>query len=286
MHSARGIPRRRAALTSPVPRRGLHGFAPMRVRTGLEVPWPERDLAEVRRFVVPSAGAVAGPGTSRRCTTRWRAENLRTRCMKAAARTVRFDCDGDAWPHRRGQALFHRLHHRGCVFSAGRESRSSRFPARAPAGVAPERPDDRGRASGSSSRWHSIGARFARRQSGFARVARWLGSVVCYVHVVPDRQVRLGGRGRGPGHPIGFGSRTPSRCLAALGVGVLRDAAVQTRVLVGDTTREIAKVAATERAGLVITTRRTPRDWFGPRRGSISYDVLSHVATPVLALPG
>ena len=50
--------------------------------------------------------------------------------------------------------------------------------------------------------------------------------------------------------------------------------------------REIAKVAATERAGLVITTLRTPRDWFGPRRGSISYDVLSEVATPVLALPG
>ena len=67
---------------------------------------------------------------------------------------------------------------------------------------------------------------------------------------------------------------------------MLRDAAVQTRVLIGDTTREIARVAAAERAGLVITTLRKPRDWFGPRRGSISYDVLTQVTTPVLGLPG
>jgi nucleotide-binding universal stress UspA family protein len=118
-----------------------------------------------------------------------------------------------------------------------------------------------------------------------ARVARWLGSVVLLVHVVPDVKSSWWSRERAGTSDRTRVERAQSR-LAALGVGVLRDAPVQTRVLVGDTTREIAKIVATERAGLVITTRRTPRDWFGPRRGSISYDVLSHVPTPVLALPG
>jgi nucleotide-binding universal stress UspA family protein len=118
-----------------------------------------------------------------------------------------------------------------------------------------------------------------------ARVARWLGSVVLLVHVVPDVMSSWWSRKEAGASDRLRIAHAQSR-LAALGVGVLRDAAVQTRVLVGDTTREIAKVTATERAGLVITTRRTPRDWFGPRRGSISYDVLSQVATPVLALPG
>ena len=116
-----------------------------------------------------------------------------------------------------------------------------------------------------------------------ARVARWLGSGVLLVHVIPEaRSFRWRRKRAGTSVQIGVAQAR----LAALGLGVLRDAAVQTRVLVGDITREIAKVAATERAGLVITTLRAPRDWFGRRRGSISYNVLSQVATPVLALPG
>jgi nucleotide-binding universal stress UspA family protein len=118
-----------------------------------------------------------------------------------------------------------------------------------------------------------------------ARVARWLGSGVLLVHVVPEvKSSRWLRKRAGVSDRIRI-AQAQSR-LAALGVGVLRDAAVQTRVLIGDTTREIARVAATDRAGLVITTLRKPRDWFGPRRGSISYDVLTQVTTPVLALPG
>jgi hypothetical protein len=45
---------------------------------------------------------------------------------------------------------------------------------------------------------------------------------------------------------------------------------VDARVLFGDARLEIAKVVATERAGLVITSLRAPGDWFAPRRGSIS----------------
>ena len=110
---------------------------------------------------------------------------------------------------------------------------------------------------------------------------------------------RRAARARGPGiqappwlpaegreRPTGARIAHAQSRLAALAAGLRRHAAVQTRVLFGDASREIAKVAATERAGLVITTLRTPRDWFGPRRGSMSYDVLSQVTTPVLALPG
>ena len=74
--------------------------------------------------------------------------------------------------------------------------------------------------------------------------------------------------------------------LETVAAGLRRQTEIETRVLFGEPTREIARLAATERAGLVIMTLRTPREWFGPRRGSISYEVLSQVAVPVLAIPG
>ena len=57
------------------------------------------------------------------------------------------------------------------------------------------------------------------------------------------------------------------------------------RVVCGGVADEIAALAATERAGLVITALRDRRGWFGARRGSISSHVLSHAFTPVLAVP-
>jgi nucleotide-binding universal stress UspA family protein len=117
-----------------------------------------------------------------------------------------------------------------------------------------------------------------------ARVARWLGSGVLLVHVLPEaKSSRWLQKRAGVSDRIRI-AQAQAR-LAALGVGVLRDAAVQTRVLIGETTREIARVAATERAGLVITTLRKSRDWSGPRRGSISYDVLTQVTTPCSPFP-
>lgn len=118
-----------------------------------------------------------------------------------------------------------------------------------------------------------------------AAVARWFGSVLLLVHVVPEfksapwlrKKIETSDRTRI--------AHAQSR-LEMLAARLRRHTEIETRVLFGDATREIARVAATERAGLVITTLRTPRDWFGPRRGSMSYDVLSQVTTPVLALPG
>ena len=116
-------------------------------------------------------------------------------------------------------------------------------------------------------------------------VARAFGSAVLLVHVVPAIKSPQWLRKR-----MGASERTriaqaQSR-LEAVAAGLRRHGELDTRVLFGDATRELAKLAATERAGLVIMTLRTPRDWFGPRRGSMSYEVLSQVTTPLLALPG
>ena len=48
---------------------------------------------------------------------------------------------------------------------------------------------------------------------------------------------------------------------------------------------EIAKIASSRQVGLVVMTRRRGQGLFGPRQGSISYQVLCTANTPVLALP-
>jgi nucleotide-binding universal stress UspA family protein len=73
-------------------------------------------------------------------------------------------------------------------------------------------------------------------------------------------------------------------------LGALRDrteAAVvtATRVVAGRPAAQIAAAAADRQVGLVIMTRRRGRGLFGPRQGSISYQVLCNAKTPVLALP-
>jgi nucleotide-binding universal stress UspA family protein len=116
-------------------------------------------------------------------------------------------------------------------------------------------------------------------------VARWFGSAVLLVHVVQELKAPPWLRKR-----IGASERTrlaqAQAGLDGLAAGLPRQAELETRVLLGEATRDIAMLATAERAGLVIMTLRTPREWFGPRRGSVSFEVLSHVTTPVLALPG
>jgi nucleotide-binding universal stress UspA family protein len=127
--------------------------------------------------------------------------------------------------------------------------------------------------------------RSKRDATAAAAVAGAFGSAVLLVHVVPEVKSPQWLRKR-----MGASERTriaqAQARLDALAAGLRRHGDVDTRVLFGDATRELATLAATERAGLVIMTLRTPRDWFGPRRGSMSYEVLSQVTTPLLALPG
>jgi nucleotide-binding universal stress UspA family protein len=57
------------------------------------------------------------------------------------------------------------------------------------------------------------------------------------------------------------------------------------RVETGKPADEIAKIASSRHVGLVVMTRRRGQGLFGPRQGSISYQVLCKANTPVLALP-
>ena len=56
-------------------------------------------------------------------------------------------------------------------------------------------------------------------------------------------------------------------------------------VAAGKPADEIAKLAASKSVGLVIMTRRPGKGLFGPKQGSISYQVLTRAKTAVLALP-
>lgn len=65
----------------------------------------------------------------------------------------------------------------------------------------------------------------------------------------------------------------------------LKDVTVSVRVETGRPADEIAKIASSTHASLVVMTRRQGEGLWGPRQGSISYQVLCKAHTPVLALP-
>ncbi|RPI50583.1 MAG: hypothetical protein EHM55_21015, partial [Acidobacteria bacterium] len=65
----------------------------------------------------------------------------------------------------------------------------------------------------------------------------------------------------------------------------LRWAVTGVRVETGKPADKIAAISALSNVGLVIMTRRKGQGLFGPRQGSISYQVLVKSETPVLALP-
>ena len=62
-------------------------------------------------------------------------------------------------------------------------------------------------------------------------------------------------------------------------------AVTECRVAAGKPAEQIAKLASAAAVGLIIMTRRSGQGFFGPRQGSISYEVLTRAKTAVLALP-
>ena len=62
-------------------------------------------------------------------------------------------------------------------------------------------------------------------------------------------------------------------------------AITECHVAAGKPANEIAKLASSTAVGLVIMTRRPGKGLFGPKQGSISYQVLTRAKTAVLALP-
>jgi nucleotide-binding universal stress UspA family protein len=117
-----------------------------------------------------------------------------------------------------------------------------------------------------------------------ARVARWFGSSLLLAHVV--RSVAAPAwlaKDLSANDRIAIGrAETQLETLAASGRRLIPTDA---RVVCGRPADEIAALVASERISLVMTALRDRRGWFGTRRGSVSYHVLSHAVAPVLAYP-
>ena len=73
--------------------------------------------------------------------------------------------------------------------------------------------------------------------------------------------------------------------LDKLAIAARRRVSTETRVIQGKIADEIAAFVSKSDAGLLVTGLADQTGWFGSRRGSISYHVLSHATVPVLAHP-
>jgi nucleotide-binding universal stress UspA family protein len=117
-----------------------------------------------------------------------------------------------------------------------------------------------------------------------ARVAQWLGSSLLLLHVISDIAAPAWLTGDLSAHERIRVAQAQQR-LERLAVRAQRRVSTEACVTCGRVADEIAALAAAEDTGLVIAALRDRRGWFGARRGSIAYHVLSHAVTPVLAYP-
>ncbi len=116
------------------------------------------------------------------------------------------------------------------------------------------------------------------------RLAEWFDASLLLVHVVAEvaapSWLRL--------HVSAEGRRRVARArrqLEALAAGVGRGIRIAARVVRGRVPDEIAAIAASEQAGLIVTALRDRARWFSPARGAVSYQILAKAAAPVLAYP-
>jgi nucleotide-binding universal stress UspA family protein len=117
-----------------------------------------------------------------------------------------------------------------------------------------------------------------------ARVAESFGCGLLLLHIVDEIDAPSWLHGALTGHERIRVARA-SQALEALEAAAGGRVGVESRVVCGHPADEIAAITALERSGLVITALRDRRGWFGARRGSVSYHVLSHAVAPVLACP-
>ncbi len=119
---------------------------------------------------------------------------------------------------------------------------------------------------------------------GAVRIAEWFGSSLLLVHAVDGIAAPSWLRADLSAHNR-IRVAAAKLQLDVLAAQCRKRVATDARIVCGRIADEIAAVAATQRAGLLITALRERRGWFGARRGSISYHVLSHAVVPVLACP-
>jgi len=117
-----------------------------------------------------------------------------------------------------------------------------------------------------------------------ARIAKWFGSSLFLLHVIeaPVAPSWLIGDAKGRQRKLLDEAEYQLNQLAATASD---DVHVESRVVCGRIAETIAGVAASERIELSTTALRDRRGWFGARRGSTSYEVLTHATAPVLAYP-
>jgi nucleotide-binding universal stress UspA family protein len=116
------------------------------------------------------------------------------------------------------------------------------------------------------------------------RIAKWFGSSLLLLHVIaaPVAPSWLGGNLKGRRRTLLGEAENQLEQLAA----IARDEVhVESRVVCGRIAEKIAAVAVSEQIELSTTALRDRRGWFGARRGSMSYHVLTHATAPVLAYP-
>jgi nucleotide-binding universal stress UspA family protein len=119
---------------------------------------------------------------------------------------------------------------------------------------------------------------------GAARVAAWFGSSLILLHVVDEITAPDWFRGDLSAHERILVQRAQQQ-IDQLAGRVRRIVPAEGRVVCGRIADEVAALMATERIKLLITELRDRRGWFGARRGSVSYHVLTHAVSPVLACP-
>jgi len=117
-----------------------------------------------------------------------------------------------------------------------------------------------------------------------ARLAHWFGASLLVLHVVGGITAPKWLRGDLGAHDRIRIAEAQHR-VDALATNAGRYVRTDGRVTCGAIADEIAAVAAGEGIELLVTALRDRRGWFGAKRGSVSYHVLSHAVAPVLAYP-
>jgi nucleotide-binding universal stress UspA family protein len=153
-------------------------------------------------------------------------------------------------------------------------------------------PPSKGRVAGPGKNWPGeqmlapidLGSRDEADARAAAVVALELGSRLQLVHVV-EPVVALPWLRKNADRGIRERQRVATARLAQIQQD-LKWAPIDVRVEVGKPAEEISKIASHKSVGLVIMTRRRGQGLFGPRQGSISYQLLTQASVPVLALPG
>jgi len=129
-----------------------------------------------------------------------------------------------------------------------------------------------------------LGALSGREAETAAHLTRWFGASLLLVHAIEEIGAPAWLRSDMSAHDR-IRIAQAQRQLEALAANANRFVSSESRVITGHVAEELAALAASERIGLVITALRDRRGWFGARRGSVSYRVLSFAVSPVLAYP-